>query len=45
MRVISDEGDQLGVLSITEALEAAAARGLDLVEVSPTADPPDTPRM
>jgi len=38
--VIGDGGEQLGVLSIGDALEAAAAHGLDLVEVSPTADPP-----
>lgn len=40
MRVIDDEGNQLGVLSRSEALQAAADRGLDLVEISPDANPP-----
>lgn len=40
VRVIDEEGEQLGVLPIEEALEAADNRGLDLVEVSPNADPP-----
>ena len=40
VRVIADNGDQLGVLSIDEALNAAAERGLDLVEVAPLARPP-----
>ena len=40
VRVISDSGDQLGVLTIEEALAAAEERGLDLVEVAPTARPP-----
>jgi translation initiation factor IF-3 len=40
VRVISDSGEQLGVLSIEEALAAAEERGLDLVEVAPTARPP-----
>lgn len=30
----------MGILSLTDALEAATARGLDLVEVSPNAVPP-----
>jgi translation initiation factor IF-3 len=34
------EGQQLGVISLTEALAEAAKAGLDLVEVSPTAEPP-----
>jgi translation initiation factor IF-3 len=38
--VINDEGDMLGILSRDEALDAAKAAGLDLVEVSPNADPP-----
>ena len=33
-------GEQLGVLSLTDALAEAAKAGLDLVEVSPTAAPP-----
>lgn len=40
VRVIDEEGEQLGVLPIEEALAAADNRGLDLVEVSPNADPP-----
>ncbi|WP_458736129.1 translation initiation factor IF-3 [Zobellella taiwanensis] len=34
------EGEALGVVSISEALEAAAAAGVDLVEISPNAEPP-----
>ena len=33
-------GEQLGVLSLADALAEAAKTGLDLVEVSPTATPP-----
>ena len=40
VRVISDSGEQLGVLTIEEALAAAEEKGLDLVEVAPTARPP-----
>jgi translation initiation factor IF-3 len=40
VRVIDMEGQQLGVISLTEALAEAAKAGLDLVEVSPTAVPP-----
>jgi translation initiation factor IF-3 len=40
LRVIDADGTQLGVLSRNEALDLAAERGLDLVEVSPNADPP-----
>jgi len=38
--VIDEEGEQLGVLSLDEALTTAAERGFDLVEVSPNAEPP-----
>jgi translation initiation factor IF-3 len=38
--VIGEDGRQLGVLSRAEALAAAEAAGLDLVEVSPNAEPP-----
>jgi translation initiation factor IF-3 len=38
--VISEDGRQLGVISRTEALRQAEEAGLDLVEVSPNADPP-----
>jgi translation initiation factor IF-3 len=40
VRVIDDEGQQLGVLPTTEALALAQEKGLDLVEVAPTAVPP-----
>ena len=40
MRLISDDGDQYGVVSMTEALRIGEEQGLDLVEVSPNAKPP-----
>jgi translation initiation factor IF-3 len=40
LRVIDDEGQQLGVLDRPEALALARQQGLDLVEISPNADPP-----
>lgn len=40
MRLINENGEMIGVVSIQEALEKAANAGLDLIEVSPTADPP-----
>ncbi len=40
VRVIDADGKQLGVLTVPAALEKARERGLDLVEVSPTAQPP-----
>lgn len=40
VRVISPEGEQLGILSIERALEIAEDQGLDLVEVAPMARPP-----
>ncbi|MBI2589178.1 translation initiation factor IF-3 [Candidatus Saccharibacteria bacterium] len=40
LRVIGDDGRQLGLLSRAEALDAASEAGLDLVEVSPDAKPP-----
>ncbi|MBX6334712.1 translation initiation factor IF-3 [Candidatus Saccharibacteria bacterium] len=40
MRVIDENGSQLGILSRDEALQAAADRGLDLVEIAPDANPP-----
>ena len=39
MRVVADEG-QLGIMDIESALKLAAERDLDLVEISPKADPP-----
>lgn len=38
--MIDAEGNQAGVLTRFEALQMAEASGLDLVEISPTADPP-----
>jgi translation initiation factor IF-3 len=40
VRVIDDEGQQVGVLKIADALQFAADRELDLVEVAPEARPP-----
>ena len=40
VRVISADGEQLGILEIEEALRQAQEEGLDLVEVSPNSDPP-----
>ncbi|KOR32900.1 translation initiation factor IF-3 [Achromatium sp. WMS3] len=40
VRLIDVNGDNVGVVSISEALEAAQQAEVDLVEISPTADPP-----
>jgi len=40
VRVIDDEGKQIGILQPFEALRMAREKNLDLVEVSPTAQPP-----
>jgi len=40
VRVITDEGEQFGVMDTREAIRAARERGMDLVEVSPNAEPP-----
>ena len=40
VRVIDDEGTQLGVMPTEEAMNLARSKGLDLIEVSPTAVPP-----
>ncbi len=40
MRLISQEGIQLGMVSSEEALARAVEQSLDLVEVAPLADPP-----
>jgi len=40
VRVVSAEGEQLGVMPIQQALETARQRELDLVEVAPEATPP-----
>ena len=40
IRVIDDEGNQIGILPPYEALKMAREKNLDLVEISPTAQPP-----
>lgn len=40
VRLIDENGGQVGVVSFREALETARERGLDVIEVSPTANPP-----
>jgi len=40
VRVIASEGEQLGILSVRDAIAKAEEMGLDLVEVAPTAVPP-----
>lgn len=40
MRLVDADGEQVGVVSIEEALEKATEAGLDLVEVAPQAAPP-----
>lgn len=40
MRVIDEKGEQVGIMSLRDALQMAYDRDLDLVEVAPNADPP-----
>ena len=40
IRVVDEDGGQLGVMPPFEAIKLAREKGLDLVEISPTADPP-----
>ena len=40
VRLIGEDGHHIGLVSIQEALRAAREKELDLVEVSPTAEPP-----
>ncbi|MDT5157859.1 MAG: translation initiation factor [Acidobacteriota bacterium] len=40
VRVIAENGDQLGIMNTREAVSLARGQGLDLVEVAATADPP-----
>jgi translation initiation factor IF-3 len=40
VRLIGEDGDQLGVVTIEEALDKAAEAGMELVEISPNAEPP-----
>ncbi|MDU1598268.1 translation initiation factor IF-3 [Peptostreptococcus anaerobius] len=40
VRLISDDNEQLGVVSIKQAMEMAAKKNLDLAMISPNAEPP-----
>ncbi len=40
VRVIGEDGKQIGIMRVSDALKIAYERGLDLVEVSPEANPP-----
>jgi translation initiation factor IF-3 len=40
VRVVDNDGKQLGIMPVRQALELAYQKGLDLVEVAPNADPP-----
>ena len=40
MRLVGEEGEQLGIVATRQALEMAEEAGLDLVEIAPLAKPP-----
>ncbi len=40
LRVLDQENQQIGVLSVSEAIDHARQLGLDLIEIAPTANPP-----
>lgn len=40
IRLVGNDGEQLGIVSLREALALAEERDVDLVEISPTAQPP-----
>lgn len=40
VRLVDENGEQVGVVSKSDALQRAFSAGLDLVEISPNADPP-----
>ena len=40
MRLVDDEGEMVGVVALAEALDMADEKGMDLVELSPNAEPP-----
>ena len=40
VRLISEEGEQLGIMSAKEALKLAKEANLDLVKIAPSAKPP-----
>ncbi|MDP1629183.1 MAG: translation initiation factor IF-3 [bacterium] len=45
VRVIGETGQQIGVMSVGEALRLAREKGLDLIEIVPTANPPVSKMM
>ena len=40
VRLIGEDGEQLGIVSVKEAMRLAEEAGLDLVKIAPTAKPP-----
>ena len=40
VQVISSDGDNLGILTLSEAIKKAKNEGLDLIEIAPNAKPP-----
>jgi translation initiation factor IF-3 len=40
VRLIDDDGQQLGIVNVRDALEMSRERGLDLIEIAPQATPP-----
>ncbi|HRN90320.1 MAG TPA: translation initiation factor IF-3 [Candidatus Saccharibacteria bacterium] len=40
LRVIGPDGEQLGIMNLSDALKVAEEAGVDLIEISPNADPP-----
>ena len=40
VRVIGEEGEQLGIMSVKEAMALAEEAGVDLIKIAPTAKPP-----
>ena len=40
MRLVGEEGEQLGIVSIADAMRLAEEKEIDLVEIAPTAEPP-----
>lgn len=40
VRLIGEDGEQLGIMSSREAMKLAAEANLDLVKIAPTAKPP-----
>lgn len=40
IRLVGEEGEQVGIIPLKQALEMALEKGLDLVEIAPSAQPP-----